>query len=303
MSWLGNLIGFKGLEGKNFLKDIAHKPTRLLTGIDPWSTKIWNKALGTNDKPLVDQWGGATEQRFKDAEAKGIDTKAGRTTEGIAHAIAAYYAGGALGKAAGAAGGTAGGATEAGTSITALTPDAVYAGGVPAANAAAAGITPGAIASAGGGLGVASGAAATGGGTIGGTGTIGQGGAFTAVDGASLPAAEGVAPMTTEGAMPNVGSESMWQKLAKQGMSNTGGGGQNQGQAAPYEDINDHGGINTARESLIKKYNSNEGNMNDGYKIEVRGGDAVLIDRDGNEIGKAPANEELFSSIQNMSQE
>ena len=205
--FLGDLVGFKGLEGKNFLKEIGNNPSRLLTGIDPWSTKIWNKALGTDNKALVDQWGGATQQRFKDAEAAGINTGAGKTTEGLAHAVAAFYAGGALGKAAGLTGGTAGATTGSGTNgaFTALTPEAVYAGGLPAANAAMAGITPEIIAGAGSGLSAGGGLLAGEGGTsIPHAESLGNGNAFSAQTAESFPKAQGINPMSTAVQSPAV---------------------------------------------------------------------------------------------------
>ena len=208
--FLGDLAGFKGLEGKNFLKEIGSNPSRLLTGIDPFSTKLWNKALGTNNNALVDQMGGATPQRFKDAEAAGINTGAGRTTEGIAHAVASLYAGGALaglaggGAAAGAGVGEGAGTIGAHGAFTALD-----AAGLPAA----AGVAPmglvGALPNvAGGGLlagGAGLGAAAAGGGASSGA-ALGGGNSIAAIGSGGLPAAAGVAPMGVAGAIPATGA-------------------------------------------------------------------------------------------------
>lgn len=112
MSYLGDLLQFEGFHGKEILKDIWNKPTRLLTGVDPASTKLWNGILGTDDKPIVDQMGGATSQRYKDAEAAGIDTSAGRTGQNIAHVVAALYGAQGLGN---ALGGTGSGASSLST--------------------------------------------------------------------------------------------------------------------------------------------------------------------------------------------
>ncbi|HEY1129127.1 MAG TPA: hypothetical protein VGF12_06970 [Roseateles sp.] len=109
---LGSLLDFEGFHGKQILKDIAKKPTRLLTGVDPASTKLWNKVLGTNDKPIVDQMGGATQDRYRQAEAAGIDTRTGKAMQGLAHVVAAAYAAGGLAGAGSGSGVGAGGAAE-----------------------------------------------------------------------------------------------------------------------------------------------------------------------------------------------
>ena len=93
MSFLDDLFSFEGFHGKEILSDIWHDPSRLLTGVDPFSTNMWNGILGTDNEPLVDQWGGATDQRYIDAEAKGIDTGAGRMGQDVAHMVASSYAG------------------------------------------------------------------------------------------------------------------------------------------------------------------------------------------------------------------
>lgn len=118
MSWFGNVLKFEGFNGKEMLKDVLHDPTRLITGVDPFSTKLWNGILGTDKKPIVDQMGGATGDRYRDAEAAGIDVSAGKGMQNVAHVIAALAAAGygaeALGGAGGGAGGAAAGGAEAG---------------------------------------------------------------------------------------------------------------------------------------------------------------------------------------------
>lgn len=121
MSWFGDVLGFEGFNAKGMLKQIKDNPARLLYGsADPFSTKVWNGILGTNDKPIVDQMGGATGDRYRDAEAAGIDTTAGKGVHNIAHVIAAAQAGGyglgSLGVGGGASAGTGslGGGAEAG---------------------------------------------------------------------------------------------------------------------------------------------------------------------------------------------
>lgn len=114
MSWFGDLGNFELFNLKGMANQVKENPARLLYGsADPFSTKMWNKILGRDDKPLIDQWGGAADHRYEEAENAGINTGAGKTGHGIAKAIAAMYTGGA---AAGAMGGGAGAASGAGSS-------------------------------------------------------------------------------------------------------------------------------------------------------------------------------------------
>lgn len=113
MSWFGDLGNFEVFNLKGMANQIKDNPARLLYGsADPFSTKVWNKILGRDDKPLIDQWGGAANHRYQEAEDAGINTGAGKTGHGIAKAIASFYTGGA---AAGAMGGGAGAASGAGS--------------------------------------------------------------------------------------------------------------------------------------------------------------------------------------------
>lgn len=110
---LGSLLDFEGFNLKGIAKKIKANPERLFLGaLDPASTKVWNKALGKDWKPAVDQMGGATQDTYRDAEAAGIDTTTGKGMHTLAHVIAAAYAGGYGAEAAGGAMGGAGGAAE-----------------------------------------------------------------------------------------------------------------------------------------------------------------------------------------------
>ena len=307
-SFLKNVSGFKLLEGKNILKDIGKNPSRLLTGVDPFSTKVWNKVLGTNNKPIVDQMGGATSERSDQARAAGIDPKNGEAVEKVAHVVAAAYAAGGLagigGGGAGAGvgeGATLGSGTGAGTtSITALSPEAVYSGGLTASNAAVAGITPASIGSAGGALGVAGGGAG-----VAATG-LGSGTSITALSPeavqaggttAANTAASGITPeaiSSSGGGAANVApSATSYRPQSMQGNSQ-------QKKDKPYEDINENGGMNSVSEDLFSRYNKNEGNFNDGNKIVIQDGMAVLVDENGNEIGRRPNDANLHSMLQNV---
>lgn len=118
MSWLGDLGSFELFNLKGMANQVKDNPARLLYGAaDPFSTKVWNKILGRDDKPLIDQWGGAADHRYEEAEEAGINTGPGKTGHGIAKAIASFYAGGyGAGQAGGLLGsGNAAGATTAST--------------------------------------------------------------------------------------------------------------------------------------------------------------------------------------------
>lgn len=103
MSFLGNALGFEAFHTKDLWKGIKKDPKRLILGVDPWSTKVWNKVLGKKDEPLVDQLGGAYGGHtisafgnneggvYKRAEDAGIDTGAGKNMQDIAHVVAAAY--------------------------------------------------------------------------------------------------------------------------------------------------------------------------------------------------------------------
>jgi hypothetical protein len=114
-----NVVGFELGHGRDILRDVWHDPSRLLTGVDPLSTRLWNGVLGTDNQPLVNQLGGATEQRYADAEARGQDTGLARTLQGVAGTVAGFYgaqgignAFGGFGNLFGSGGGSAGAAAN-----------------------------------------------------------------------------------------------------------------------------------------------------------------------------------------------
>ena len=131
MSFLGDVGSFEMFNLGAMGNQVKDNPARLFYGsADPFSTNMWNKVLGTNDKPLVDQWGGAAPQRYEEAQDAGINTGPGKTMHAIAKTIASIYAGGAAGSAAGGLLGSGSGA--AGASATAsATPSAGYGIGQP----------------------------------------------------------------------------------------------------------------------------------------------------------------------------
>jgi hypothetical protein len=114
MSWLGDGVGFEGFNLKNIGKKIAKNPEQLLLGAgDPLSAGVWGKVTGKDYEPLVNEWGGATDDTYQKAQAEGINTGPGKSMHGIAQGIAGLFAGnygaGQLGF--GGAGGSAQGGT------------------------------------------------------------------------------------------------------------------------------------------------------------------------------------------------
>ncbi len=102
MSFFGDVGSFELFNLGAMGNQVKDNPARLFYGsADPFSTGMWNKVLGTNDKPLVDQWGGAAPQRYEEAQDAGINTGPGKTMHTIAKTIASIYAGGAAGVALG----------------------------------------------------------------------------------------------------------------------------------------------------------------------------------------------------------
>lgn len=96
-------LKFEAFNVKGIIKDIAKNPQRLLVGaVDPLGTKIANTILGTKWKPVVNQLGGATKERFAAAEAKGMDVGLAKSLHAVAGVVAGIWGGAALGNLAGA---------------------------------------------------------------------------------------------------------------------------------------------------------------------------------------------------------
>lgn len=99
--------GFELWHGKKILKGL--KPRHLLFGIDPLSTKLSNKVLGRNDDPLVNQLGGATNNRYEQyGDETGRDPGYAPQLQKVANTIAGYYGGKAIGGLAGQGAGALG---------------------------------------------------------------------------------------------------------------------------------------------------------------------------------------------------
>lgn len=109
---LGGILDFEAFNAGHMLKKAADNPEQLLLGAaDPFGAKVWGSITGKDYSPIVNQWGGATEDAYKAAEAKGINTAAGRGMHNVAQSIAGIYAGGAAANGLGF-GGTAGNAGQ-----------------------------------------------------------------------------------------------------------------------------------------------------------------------------------------------
>lgn len=133
MSFFGDVGSFELFNLGAMGNQVKDNPARLFYGsADPFSTGMWNKVLGTNDKPLVDQWGGAAPQRYEEAQDAGINTGPGKTMHTIAKTIASIYAGGAAGGLLGGGSAAAGGAGTAGTAGAPAASTAGYGLGQPA---------------------------------------------------------------------------------------------------------------------------------------------------------------------------
>lgn len=122
---VANTLKFELDHGAQIVKGITRSPgdfiRRSTFGIDPLGTKIANKLTGRDDKPLVDQLGGALDTRYADYENRtGRSTGFAKPLQDVAHVVASYYGakglGGlasagvaSLGSGASALGGAAGG--------------------------------------------------------------------------------------------------------------------------------------------------------------------------------------------------
>ena len=95
---LGDLLRFQSHEGKNVWQNLQDNPERAFLGsADPMSTKLWNSILGTEERSLVNEWGGPTDYDYKTAQDRGMDTQSPRAGHALAQMIAKSYASKATG--------------------------------------------------------------------------------------------------------------------------------------------------------------------------------------------------------------
>lgn len=97
MGWFKKLIGFENSFSKNIVKDIISDPKRLITGIDPLSTKAWNVVTGSDNQPLVNAFGSPGQQYYEKATAEGIDVGPAAMFHSVADKVAAAFAAQGLG--------------------------------------------------------------------------------------------------------------------------------------------------------------------------------------------------------------
>ncbi len=95
---------FEKFQLEDMWKQIKEDPERLFIGaIDPFSSEMWGTVTGKDYEPMVNQWGGATNERFVRASEAGIDVEPAQGMHGLAKDIAqSYTAGYAGGKGASA---------------------------------------------------------------------------------------------------------------------------------------------------------------------------------------------------------
>ncbi len=105
-----NTAGFEIWKGKDILKNFG--VNNLFFGIDPAGVKIGNTITGRNDKPLVDAFGGATDEDFA---RYGKPTGFAEPIHDVAHVVAAYYGGQGLNNLGSKFIGTAGSAGSSGS--------------------------------------------------------------------------------------------------------------------------------------------------------------------------------------------
>lgn len=99
---LGDVLGFEKFHFKDFFDRLKDDPKRLLLGVDPASTTMWNKLLGKDDEALFNVWGGPmgggtlgtdkTGGVYERAGAAGLDTGTSAQSHTIAEQIAAMFA-------------------------------------------------------------------------------------------------------------------------------------------------------------------------------------------------------------------
>lgn len=106
---VGDALEFEWYHAKELWSDIKDDPERLFIGaIDPISTDMWNQVLGKDYEPMVNQWGGATNERFVGAAEEGMNVEPAMfmhdTAKSIAQSYAMSYGAGAAGDYAGSQG-------------------------------------------------------------------------------------------------------------------------------------------------------------------------------------------------------
>ena len=93
MGFFSDVFKFEKFNTKGILDKIKDKPQRLFMGsFDPLSTKMWNGITGSDDKPIINQMGGASSDTYSAADDAGIRTKSGRKMHDAAEIVASLFA-------------------------------------------------------------------------------------------------------------------------------------------------------------------------------------------------------------------
>lgn len=102
MGWLSDNVSFEKFALKDAWDRLRDDPKRMLLGVDPFSTGVWNKALGRDDQPIMNFLGGPMGGDalgiggggiYDRAEAEGINTGPAEGMHNIAEVVAAFYGG------------------------------------------------------------------------------------------------------------------------------------------------------------------------------------------------------------------
>lgn len=101
MGWLSDNLQFEKFHFNDMMKRIRDDPKRLILGVDPFSTGVWNKALGRDDEPIMNQLGGPMGGGtlgmdnvggvYDRAGAAGINTQPAGQTHDVAEIIASMF--------------------------------------------------------------------------------------------------------------------------------------------------------------------------------------------------------------------
>lgn len=109
---------FEKFQIEDVWEQIKEDPERVFIGaMEPFSSKLWSGITGKDYEPLMNQWGGPTEERFGRARDAGIDTGPSEGGHEIAQSIAQSYALGYGGEQAGAFAEGQGASPEVGSGI------------------------------------------------------------------------------------------------------------------------------------------------------------------------------------------
>jgi hypothetical protein len=94
VGYLSDIFQFEKSNLGSMWGRLKKDPERAFIGaIDPAGSKAWGGVMGKDYSPMLDMGGGAAPGAYREAEAKGINTTAGKNMHRLARAIAAYNAG------------------------------------------------------------------------------------------------------------------------------------------------------------------------------------------------------------------